>query len=301
MATIVNEGFPNRRLEPRRTGDQSTPMHRSANFIDVQGMQVSWGGIWGGVLVGLGLLLLLTSLGLALGVSAVDPESDNGGLGMGAALWAAISLLLSLYVGGMASTRIGAIFDKTTGLFEGALVWVLSLLLIVYLAGSGIGLVAGGAFKLVGGVSQTISAMMISGNTPDISQGSIDQVVQRLRDPQTAKTIAAATGAEEKYVRTNLAQLADKADAAKNNPAQAAREVRQGVQEMVERARADGTFTQAAEKAKSAAAKTAWITFGALLLALVAATLGALTGRRAAAVTAGRLLQWRSRFGRPQG
>ena len=288
MATIVHEGIPNRRLVPRRTGDGSTSMHRSANLIDVQGMQVSWGGIWGGVLVGLGLLLLLTSLGLALGVSAVDPESDNGALGIGAALWAAISLLLSLYVGGMASKRIGAIFDKTTGLFEGALVWVISLLLIVYLAGSGIGLVAGGAFKLVGGASQTISAMMVPGNTSDISQGSIEQVVQRLRDPQTAKTIASAMGMEEKYVRTNLAQLADKAQAAKDNPAQAAGEVRQGIQEMMQRARADGTFTQAAEKAKAAAAKTAWITFGALLLALVAAVLGALTGRRAAAVTAGR-------------
>lgn len=288
MATIVNEGFPNRRLVPRRTDDGSTSMQRSANMVDVQGMQVSWGGIWGGVLIGLGLLLLLTSLGLALGVSVVDPQSDNGALGIGAALWAAISLLLSLYVGGMASTRIGAIFDKTTGLFEGALVWVLSLLLIVYLAGSGIGLVAGGAFKLVGGASQTISAMMIPGSSPDISKGSIDQVVQRLRDPQTAKTIASATGAQEKTVRTTLAQLADKADAAKDNPAKAAGDVRQGIQEMVQRAREDGTFTQAAEKAKAAATKTAWITFGALLLALVAAMLGALTGRRAAAVTAGR-------------
>lgn len=288
MATIVHEGFSERSAVPRRNGDHSTSTNRSANLIDVQGMQVSWGGVWGGVLVGLGLLLLLTALGLALGVSAVDTESDNGGLGIGAAVWAAISLLLSLYVAGMASTRIGAIFDKTTGLFEGALVWVLSVLLIVYLAGSGIGLVAGGAFKLVGGASQTISSMMMSGNMPDISQGSIDQVVQKLRDPQTAKTIAAATGMQEKSVRTNLAKLADKGNTAKDNPAQAAGEVRQGIQDMVQRARADGTFTQAAEKAKAAAAKTAWITFGALLLALVAAAFGALTGRRAAAVTAGR-------------
>ena len=138
MATIVHGGSDSeRRSVPRRNGDRYTTHHATANLVDVQGMSVSWGGIWGGVLIGMGLLLLLTALGLALGVTAVDPNSDNGSLGIGAAVWAAISLLLALYTGGMVSTRIGAIFDKTTGMFEGILVWVLSLLLIVYLAGSG--------------------------------------------------------------------------------------------------------------------------------------------------------------------
>jgi hypothetical protein len=282
MATIVNE----RRIVVRRNGDPSIA-RRAANLIDVQGMSVSWGGIWGGVLIGIGVLLLLTALGLALGVSTIDAGTEAENLGMGAAIWAAISLLLALYVGGMASTRIGAIFDKTTGIFEGMLVWVLSLLLMVYLAGSGIGLVAGGAFKLVGGATQTISSMM-TGGTPDISQGSIDEVVQRLRDPQTARMLAGATGMQEEQVRTNLAQMADRAAAARDNPGQAAAEVRQGVQDMVQRARADGTLAEAADRAQGAATKTAWVTFAALLLSLLAAVFGSMTGRRSAAVTAGR-------------
>jgi hypothetical protein len=287
MATIVHEGFRNeRRIAPRRNNDRAGT-HRSANLIDVQGMSVSWGGVWGGVLIGIGLLFLLTALGLALGVSAVDPHSDNSSLGMGAAVWAGISLLLALYIAAMASTRIGAIFDKTTGMFEGMLVWVLSLLVIVYLASSGIGLVAGGAFKLIGGATQTIGTM-VTGGTPDISQGTIDQVIQRLRDPQSSRVIAAASGMPQDQVRSNLAQIADRAEAARDNPAQAAADVRHSVEEMIQRARADGTFARAADKAKSAATKTAWITFGALLLSLLAAVLGSMTGRRAAAVTAGR-------------
>jgi len=287
MATIVHEGFRNeRRIAPRRNNDRAVT-HRSASLIDVQGMSVSWGGIWGGVLIGVGLLFLLTALGLALGVTAVDPNSDNSSLGMGAAVWAGISLLLALYIAGMASTRIGAIFDKTTGMFEGTLVWVLSLLVIVYLAGSGIGLVAGGAFKLIGGATQTIGSM-VTGSTPDISQGTIDQVIQRLRDPQSSRVIATATGMPQDQVRSNLTQIADKAEAAKDNPAQAAADVRQSLEDMIQRARADGTFARAADKAKAAATKTAWITFGALLLSLLAAVLGSMTGRRAAAVTAGR-------------
>jgi hypothetical protein len=287
MATIVHEGpSSERRTSPRRNGDHTT-LHRSANLIDVQGMSVSWGGVWGGVLIGMGLLMLLTALGLALGVSAVDPNSDSQSLGTPAAIWAAISLLLALYVGGMASTRIGAIFDKTTGMFEGTLVWVLSLLLIVYLAGSGIGLVAGGAFKLVGGATQAIGSMM-TGGTPQLSESNMNQIVQHLRDPQTSRMLASATGMPEQQVRTNLAQIADKADAAKDNPAQAAAQVRQSVQDMIQKARTDGTLTQAADKAKGVATKTAWITFAALVLSLLAAVLGAMTGRRAAALTVGR-------------
>jgi hypothetical protein len=287
MATITHEGSINeRRTIARRNGDRHAT-HRSANLIDVEGMSVSWGGIWGGVLVGLGLLLLLTALGLAMGISAVDTGESDQSLGAGATIWAAISLLLSLYVGGMVSTRIGAIFDRTTGLFEGALVWVLSLLLIVYLASSGIGIVAGGAFKLVGGTTQAIGSMM-AGGMPDLSQGNVDDVLQRLRDPQTASMLSAATGTPEDQVRSNLSQIATRADAARDDPAGAAASVRQGVQEMVERARADGSLEQAAERAKSIATKTAWITFAALVLSLVAAIVGSLTGRRAAAVTAGR-------------
>src|SRR4051794_37121758 len=289
MATIVHEGSDQeRRTSLRRNLDRS--LTRGGTVVrDVEGMRVSWGGIWGGVLVGMGLLLLLTSLGVAIGISAVDPRGGNDAetVGMGAAIWAAISLLLSLYVGGMVSTRIGAVFDKTTGMFEGVLVWVLSVLLMAYLAGSGIGLVASGAFKLVGGATQAIGSM-VSGATPDISSGTVDQMVQRLRDPQTARTLGAATGMPEEDVRNNLAQMADKAEAARNNPTQAAADVRQGVQGMVDRARAEGRLTQAAERAKAAGTKTAWITFGAMVLSLLAAVLGAMSGRRVAAVHAGR-------------
>ncbi len=288
MATIAHEGSAQeRRTFLRRTRDRSTT-RGSAVVRDVEGMRVSWGGIWGGVLVGMGALLLLTALGVAIGISAVDPSgTDVQSIGIGAAVWAAVSLLIALYIGGMVSTRIGAVFDKTTGMFEGVLVWVLSVLLMAYLAGSGIGLVASGAFKLVGGATQAIGSM-VTGAAPDVSSGTVDQIVQRLRDPQTSRTVSAATGLPEEEVRNNLAQMADKAEAARDNPGQAAADVRQGMQSMVERARAEGRLTQAAERAKEAGTKTAWITFAAMVLSLLAAVFGAMSGRRVAAVQAGR-------------
>jgi hypothetical protein len=197
MATLAqHQAFHERRAAERRR------IAYPAMLRGGDGLRVSWGGIFGGVLVALGVLLLLAALGLAVGISAARPgETDPATLGTGAGIWAAASLLGALFIGGMVSTRIGAIFDRTTGVFEGALVWVVSLLLVAYLAGSGIGMLAGGAFDLVGGAGEVAG-----------------QVVEQAREK--------------------------------------------------------------AQQMKPEATRAAWVTFGALLVSLLAAVLGAMAGRR---------------------
>jgi hypothetical protein len=153
MATVVRDTpYHDRRMAERRRIAYPA-------VLRADGMRVSWGGVFGGVLVALGFLLLMTALGVAVGISATQPgETDTGTLGTGAGIWAGLSLLLALFIGGWVSTRIGAIFDGTTGFFEGVLVWVVSLLLMLYFASSGIGMLAGGAFKLVGGAARPWAA-----------------------------------------------------------------------------------------------------------------------------------------------
>jgi len=250
-------------------------------LLGADGLRVSWGGIWGGVLSATGLLMLLTALGVAIGISAVNPSStDVQSLGTGAGIYAAVSLLLALFVGGMVSTRIGAIFDSTTGFFEGALVWVVSVLLIGYLAGSGIGAVAGGAFKMIGGATQAIGTVMQSSGASggvDVS-GSVDQIVARLKDPNTAQQISKATGMPVSEVQASLGETAQRVENSRSNPGQAAQEAKQGLSDLA--AKSKGALQQKAEEAKPAATKAAWITFGALVLSLLAAVIGAMLGRR---------------------
>ena len=187
-------------------------------------LKVSWGGVWGGVLVAVGLLLLLTALGLAIGVSAAEPGQTEGAiLGMAAGVWAGLSLLLALCMAGWVSTRIGATTDRTTGFFEGVLVWVVTVLLMVYLASSGIGMLANGAFSLVGGASQAIGSAVRGG--------------------------------------------------------QAAAKAQEGMVALKEKAESDA-LEQKAQELQPAARTGAWMTFGALLLSLLAAIMGAMLGRR---------------------
>jgi hypothetical protein len=123
----------------------------STGLFSAEGMRVSWGGIFGGVLAAVGLLLLLAALGVAVGVTAMDPQSTRlGKIGLGAGIWTGVSLLLSLFLGGLVASRLGATFDRTTSFFEGFLVWVVSLLLVAYLAASGMAWIAGDAFSMMG-------------------------------------------------------------------------------------------------------------------------------------------------------
>ena len=135
MASVPHPGqYHERRTAERRRFAYPALLH-------TEGMRVSWGGVFGGVLTAVGLLMLLTALGVAVGISAAQPgETEASTLGTGAGIWGAVALLVSLFLGGLVSTRIGAITDGTTGFFEGALVWVVSVLLMLYLATSGIGM-----------------------------------------------------------------------------------------------------------------------------------------------------------------
>jgi hypothetical protein len=101
----------------RRTGERRRIAY-PALLAGADGMRVSWGGVWGGVLVAVGLLLLLAALGVAVGITATEPgQTEASKLGTGAGIWAGVSLLVALFVGGMVSTRIGGLFDGTTGFF----------------------------------------------------------------------------------------------------------------------------------------------------------------------------------------
>ena len=104
---------------------------------------------------------------------------------------------MSLFLGGLVSTRIGAITDGTTGFFEGALVWVVSVLLMLYLATSGIGMLAGGTLRLVGGAAQAAAQA-----APEQAQQQAGDMAAQAKDKigqavESAKSGALQQKAEE--------------------------------------------------------------------------------------------------------
>jgi hypothetical protein len=192
--------------------------------------------------------------------------------------------LIALFAGGMAASRLGMVFDKAAGAFEGALVWVLSFLLVLWLASSGVQLVASGISGLFSGIGQTVtSSVSAASGMSDLSTGNVDQVLSRLNDPQTARMIASATGSSEDEVRSELSNLSQRVEAARNDPARVTAEVRQGTEQLMARARQQ--LPAVAAKAQEGATKAAWITFAAMLISLLAAIAGSMLGRRRVVAT----------------
>jgi hypothetical protein len=258
--------------------------HRFAatTWFGTEGMKVSWGGVFAGVLVAMGVSMLLAALGIAIGISAVDPgETDAGTIGIGAAIWGGLQLLIALFIGGLVATRVGAIIDRTTGFFEGMLVWVVSLILMAYLAGSGIASVASGAFSLLGGATQTFNAVVQGqGGAANVDvSGTVEQMAEQLRSPELVNNVASITGLSVNEVRNTLNETATRVEANRNDPTQAAEEARRGIATLFDRARTSGALAAQAEEIQPEAASTAWLTFVAMLLSLAAAVGGAMLGR----------------------
>ena len=157
-----------------------------APTANLQGIRVAWGSVWSGFLVALGVFLVLSVLGLAIGISAVDigpgEDANASSLGIGAAIWGGLTLLIALFVGGLVATRTGMIYDGAAGVIEGVLVWVLSILTLIYMAGSGIGLLSSGVFGALGGVTQGAAAAVRNIDVTELTSGDVTQISARLND-----------------------------------------------------------------------------------------------------------------------
>ena len=98
MATILSQ---NPYVE-RRTGERRRLSSVAVARDGFDGLRVSWGGVWGGVLVTLGSLILLGALGVAVGMTALNPATaDPGRIAAVAAVWGAASFLAALFFGAL--------------------------------------------------------------------------------------------------------------------------------------------------------------------------------------------------------
>lgn len=248
----------------------------------VSGFRVAWGGVWSGFLVGTGVFLLLSTLGLAIGISTANigptENLDASRIGTGAAIWSGLTLLVALFVGGMVATRTGMVHDKASGFIEGVLVWVLSILAVMYMAGSGIGMLATGASGLLGGITQGAQTVVRKADMTELASGDIDKIMARLDDPETVQMVAKATGMSQTQARSSLSDIRQQVEAAQDDPSKAAEAARQGLQRLASQAGA--RVEQAAAKAQPYASATVWTALGAMVLALLAAVSGAMAGRR---------------------
>src|SRR4051794_24655913 len=89
--------------------------------------RISWGAVIGGALMVVAVQLLLSMLGIGIGMTTIDPAQgaagtpDAGTLSMSAVIWWAVSYLVALIIGGYVAGRLGGGGGKNGGVFPGLL------------------------------------------------------------------------------------------------------------------------------------------------------------------------------------
>lgn len=268
--------------------------------------KLSWSSILGGAFVALGMWILLYSLGLALGLSSVDPGDPGSArsAGIGTGIWSLIAPLIALFVGGYVAARTAGVVDKTGGALHGVVLWGLTTLAGTILMGMALTSLMGAVFSVgrtaVGAAGSVVSgAASQSGGVAQAfglnAEDAIAPINQRLRQEGkpaiTADQLQAATAdVINTAIRTgnidrNL--LVTSIAANTNLSRQDAEEVATRVEQQFTQARGQlgqqaGQLGQQVQEGALQVADTTgrvfWGIFGALLLGLVSAVLGSTLG-----------------------
>jgi hypothetical protein len=191
--------------------------------------RVSWGAVMGGVVVALITQLLLSMLGIGIGVSTVNPVSgDTPGAGtfsLVAALWWAISGIVAAFAGGWIAARLSGALSASAAL-HGLVTWATTTLVVLFLLATAAGTLLGGALGFLGNSLSAVgeAAKVVAPQLGAAAQGPLGDLRQEIEGAmqsgspaERAQTAAAtvrviakkdASQAEQDQAASGIAQSA---------------------------------------------------------------------------------------------
>jgi hypothetical protein len=267
--------------------------------------RISWGAIFAGLFVVVAVQILLNMLGAGIGLSIVDPQSNDNGTpgtwGIAAGLWWVVSNLVALFIGGHVAARLAGSWRVHDAALHGVIVWAATLLLGAFLVASTVGSIVGGAANVLGNAASGVGKAAASavGQAAGQTAGGFDlnaRMGDLLRptdparmNPDQAKAELATTlpryiAGDTTVDRNRIVQLIS--SQAGISPDEASARLEQWTtQARQTRQNAETQARQAADAAASTASRTALWGFAAFLLGAIAGGLGGWMGMRPEVVT----------------
>ncbi len=265
--------------------------------------RVSWPALFAAVFVAIAVELLLSILGVAVGLGLMSPQAgatpEASNLGIGAGVWWFVSTLIAFGVGGFVAAWLAGIATRFDGMLHGVVTWAIATMIAVYLLTTALGGLLGGAFSVVGGAlsaagagvraaaSQMAPASAVTPETPQIQAEAYlhpTDTDASAMNPQQARAAiagelptylaggAGAAAAKARIIAIMAAQMKiSQADAAKRFDQIQARATET-------REQAIRTTRTAATASAGAASMGSYLIFGVLLLDLIAAAIGGSLG-----------------------
>ena len=107
--------------------------------------RVRWGPIFAGIVVSIAAQLLLSALGMAVGLTAGATGTNADLVGTSVSIWSIISLLIALFLGSWVTASTCGPMNNKTALLHGLILWATTLAISAWLLASGVS----GAFGVV--------------------------------------------------------------------------------------------------------------------------------------------------------
>jgi hypothetical protein len=240
---------------------------------------IRWGAILGGVVSGTASYLLLSLLGVAVGLTAIDPQSAEpvGRVSLATGIWTGVSMLVGAFIGGYVAGHMSGLSRASDGMLHGFVSWGVTTLLYGVLTVSALGAILGGTFSVMGQVLQT-GAETAAQSNGQAGEGALRQLEQLL----------AGDGGNVEVSQESLREVQQALSAGNRDQA-----INTMVQDMgIEQSRAEQIADSAAPllsrnprevagQAADALAVTSWWLFIGLLLSLALGIFGGAAGTRA--------------------
>jgi polyhydroxyalkanoate synthesis regulator phasin len=262
--------------------------------------RMSWGAVLAGAVVALSVQLLLSLLGLGIGLAAVDPAAGDtvsaSGFGIATGVFYAIVTLLSLFAGGWVAGRLAGMPVRTDGLLHGLVTWSVAMLLLLYVVTTSVGALLSGTLGVVGNTLQAagqgMQAAAGAAAQSDIGEqamNAIEQQAQQLLGQAQQATNAQDTsgllqqvmaiaqgGVSDQEQQRIVDQIVQRTGVTREEAAAQLQQLQTQYQEAT--AAAEEQARQAAQAASETVSQGAFWSFVALLCGAIAAAVGGLVG-----------------------
>lgn len=186
----------------------------------------SWGAIFAGVAVAVVVHLLLSVLGIAIGVSTIDPMQESNpvaGIGLGTAIYTAIVSIIALFAGGYTAGSLSPAQDRRDRTLHGLTTWAVVTIVTFALLTTAVG-------KIIGGTASMLATGL--GHAGQAASAVVQPVTEEIREQMNEADIDIDLAA----IRREARELLREAGAEELQPEDVEQETEQLGQEATESA-----------------------------------------------------------------
>jgi len=206
-------------------------------------------------------------LGVAVGLE-VSANRNDVDLGAGAALWSILTLLLAMFLGGWATSRLAVGETKLEAILYGVILWGVLFIGMFWLFGVGVRIGFGAMMGMASGATSVAAADGQSGGAANT--GVMDQLAQRYNsnfsDPKFVEDLK-KLGVEEKSAKEYQSEVNRRLRTLRNDPAALPGELSN-----------DPDVQQAGEDLKRGTKKAVWYSLLGIIVSMATVILGSLIG-----------------------